>query len=807
MKEKYDIGGMTCSACAAHVSKAVCNLNVVSVNVNLLTNSMEVEYNEESLTSKEIITAVEKAGYSAKIHEDFVEKQSRRVNSNRIKLILSVVLLVVLMYFSMHEMLHLPYPEILHNYLYGLICVLIQLVLCIVIMILNSHYFISGFKKLVKLSPNMDTLVALGSSVSFVYAVINTILMIQCVINKDSESAMSYSMNLYYESAAMILTLVSVGKFLEGLSKKQTTKALESLINMVPKTVLKKVGDDFEEVLKENIGVGDIILLKPYSNVAIDGVIIDGASHFDESSLTGESVLISKKEGNEITSGSINQEGTITYKATKTSASSTISEIIKMVEEASSSKMPLARIADKVALYFVPIVMVISLITFIVWIFSSRDIELSLSMAISVLVISCPCALGLATPLCIMVSTGIAYKNNILLKEASSLEHLSSIDTIILDKTGTITNGQLKVIDYISYDDDSKNKLYSLEKNTNHPLSIALTNYLKELNVEECNYDSIQTVPGYGIRGLIDKEEYYVGSLEYYKLITNETNEIIERMINEGKTIVVFFTKARVLSIVSLIDTIKSDAKQAILLFKSHGIKVVMATGDNEVSAKSIASEVGIDIVDAKCLPQYKSQLVDKYKENNRKVLMIGDGINDAIALTKADVSMAFTSKNDIATNSADIVLLKPNLMDAYNAYILSKKTVNNIKMNLFWAFFYNIIMIPIACGILYPSLGIKLTPMIGAACMSLSSICVCLNALRLKLFKWREEEKNMKEFYVKDMMCPRCVAHVKESLSVEGVKSVDVNLETKKVIVESDLSLDTLMSYVKKAGYEPTKD
>lgn len=807
MKEKYDIGGMTCSACAAHVSKAVCNLNVVSVNVNLLTNSMEVEYSEESLTSKDIIIAVEKAGYSAKIHEDFVEKQSRKVNSNRIKLILSVVLLVVLMYFSMHEMLHLPYPEILHNYLYGLIGVLIQLVLCIVIMILNSHYFISGFKKLVKLSPNMDTLVALGSSVSFVYAVINTILMIQCVINKDSESAMSYSMNLYYESAAMILTLVSVGKFLEGLSKKQTTKALELLINMVPKTVLKKVGDNFEEVLKENVGVGDIILLKPYSNVAIDGVIIDGASHFDESSLTGESVLISKKEGNEITSGSINQEGTVTYKATKTSASSTISEIIKMVEEASSSKMPLARIADKVALYFVPIVMVISLITFIVWIFSSRDIELSLSMAISVLVISCPCALGLATPLCIMVSTGIAYKNNILLKEASSLEHLSSIDTIILDKTGTITNGQLKVIDYISYDDDSKNKLYSLEKNTNHPLSIALTNYLKELNVEECNYDSIQTVPGYGIRGLIDKEEYYVGSLEYYKLITNETNEIIERMINEGKTIVVFFTKARVLSIVSLIDTIKSDAKQAILLFKSHGIKVVMATGDNEVSAKSIASEVGIDIVEAKCLPQYKSQLVDKYKENNRKVLMIGDGINDAIALTKADVSMAFTSKNDIATNSADIVLLKPNLMDAYNAYILSKKTVNNIKMNLFWAFFYNIIMIPIACGILYPSLGIKLTPMIGAACMSLSSICVCLNALRLKLFKWREEEKNMKEFYVKDMMCPRCVAHVKESLSVEGVKSVDVNLETKKVIVESDLSLDTLMSYVKKAGYEPTKD
>lgn len=807
MKEKFDIGGMTCSACAAHVSKAVCKLNVTSVNVNLLTNSMEVEYDKESLSSKEIIDAVEKAGYSAKIHDDFVGKQTRKVNSSRIKLILSVILLVILMYFSMHEMLHLPYPEVLHNYLYGLIGVLIQLVLCIVIMILNAHYFINGFKKLIKLSPNMDTLVALGSFVSFVYALINTILMIGCVVNKDSEGAMSYSMNLYYESAAMILTLVSVGKFLEGLSKKQTTKALESLINMVPKTVLKKNGDEFEEVLKENIAIGDIILLKPYSNVAIDGFIIDGASHFDESSLTGESVLISKKEGDEITSGSINQEGTITYKASKTSASSTISEIIKMVEEASSSKMPLARIADKIALYFVPIVISISLITFLIWIISSKDIELSLGMAISVLVISCPCALGLATPLCIMVSTGLAYKNNILLKEASSLEHLSGINTIILDKTGTITNGQLKVVDYISFNEDSKNKLYSLEKNTNHPLSVALTSYLKTLNVEECNFDTIETVPGYGIKGSINNEEYYVGSLDYYKLINNKSNDTVEKLISEGKTIVVLFTKNEILSIISLIDTIKSDAKKAISLFKSHGIKIVMATGDNEVSANSIASEVGIDIVEAKCLPQYKSQLVDKYKENNKKVLMIGDGINDAIALTKADVSMAFTSKNDIATNSADIVLLKPNLMDAYNAYILSKKTVNNIKMNLFWAFFYNIVMIPIACGILYPSLGIRLTPMIGAACMSLSSICVCLNALRLKLFKWKEEEKLMQEFYVRDMMCPRCVAHVKEALSVEGVKSVDVNLENKKVTVESNLSLETLMDYVKKAGYQPTKD
>ena len=393
MKEKFDIGGMTCSACASHVEKAVCKLNINSCNVNLLTNSMEVDFNEEKESIESIILAVEKAGYSAKKHSDFVEKQNTRVNINKIKLIISIILLVILMYFSMHHMLKLPYPEVLDSYLYGLIGIIIQFVLCVVIMILNKNYFISGFKKLVKLSPNMDTLVAIGSLVSFIYAVINTILMILCVVNKDQDGAHSYSMNLYYESAAMILTLVSVGKYLEGLSKKQTTKALESLINMVPKTVLVLRNEEFVEVNKENVQIGEIILLKPYTNVALDGVIVEGTSHFDESSLTGESILLTKKRGSEITSGSINQEGTVKYKVTKTSENSTISEIIKLVEDASTSKMPLARIADKVALYFVPIVLLISLITFIIWLIISKDFELSLGMGISVLVISCPCAL------------------------------------------------------------------------------------------------------------------------------------------------------------------------------------------------------------------------------------------------------------------------------------------------------------------------------------------------------------------------------------------------------------------------------
>ena len=807
MKEKFDIGGMTCSACAGHVEKAVCKLNINSCNVNLLTNSMEVEFDKDKLTVDEIISAVESAGYSAKVHSDYIEKVSKKVDSSKVKLISSIILLVVLMYFSMHHMLNLPYPKFLDEYLYGIVGVIIQCILSLVIMVLNKHYFINGFKKLIKLAPNMDTLVSLGSIVSFIFALINTGLMIGCVVNKDQMGAMEYSMNLYYESAAMIVTLVSVGKFLEGLSKKQTTKALESLINMVPKTVLKKDGDEFVEVLKENVAVGDIVLLKPYTNVALDGVIVEGTSHFDESSLTGESILLSKKRGSEITSGSINQEGTIKYRVTKTSANSTISEIIKMVEEASSSKMPLARIADKVALYFVPIVMGISLITFIIWLISSKDLELSLGMAISVLVISCPCALGLATPLCIMVSTGLAAKNNVLLKDAASFETLSSIDTIILDKTGTITNGELQVVDFISYDENSKNLLYSLEKNTNHPLSIALVNYLKGIGVNEVEFDNIETIPGYGIKGNISNEEYYVGSIEYYKEVTSKDNEEFNELLEEGKTLVTLFTKNELLLIIGLIDTVKMDAKRVISLFKKHNLQIVMATGDNYKSASKIANEVGIDVVEAKCLPQYKSELVKKYKENNKKVLMIGDGINDAVALTTSDVSMAFVSKNDVATNSADIVLLKPNLIEVYNTYLLSKKTVKNIKLNLFWAFFYNIIMIPIACGVLYPSIGIKLSPMIGAACMSLSSICVCLNALRLKLYKWKEEERVMVEFYVKDMMCPRCVAHVKEALSVEGVKSVEVVLETKKVSVESTLSLETLMKLVKEAGYDPTID
>ena len=805
MKEKFDIGGMTCSSCAAHVENVVNKLNVNFCSVNLLTNSMEVDFDIDKESVDSIISAVEKAGYSAKKHSDFVEKQSIRVNLSKIKLIVSIILLFILMYFSMHHMLNLPYPEILDNYLYGLIGVIVQFVLCVAIMILNKNYFISGFKKLIKLSPNMDTLVAIGSLVSFIYAVINTILMIVCIVNKDHDGAHSYSMNLYYESAAMILTLVSVGKYLEGLSKKQTTKALESLINMVPKTVLVLRNEEFVEVNKENVQIGEIVLLKPYTNVALDGVVIEGTSHFDESSLTGESILLTKKRGSEIASGSINQEGTIKYRTTKTSENSTISEIIKLVEDASTSKMPLARIADKVALYFVPIVLFISLITFVIWMISSKDFELSLGMAISVLVISCPCALGLATPLCIMVSTGIAAKNNILIKEASSFEYLSSIDTLILDKTGTITNGKLEVTDYYSYNENSKNILYSLEKNTNHPLSFALIHYLNKLNVEECKIEEIKTIPGYGIKGTVNGKEYYVGSLEYLNFITDLRDSRVDELIKEGKTLVILFTKEEILVIVGLIDTIKYDAKKAIENFKKHNVKVIMATGDNNKSAESIASLVGIDAIESSCTPQYKSELVDKYQQNGHKVLMIGDGINDAISLTKANVSMAFVSKNDIATNSADIVLLKSNLMDAYNAYALSKKTVKNIKINLFWAFIYNIIMIPIACGILYPH--IKMSPMIGAGCMSLSSICVCLNALRLKLFKNIEEEKEMIEFYVRDMMCPRWVAHVKEALSVEGVKSVDVDLDSKKVKVESSLSIETLMNYVSEAGYQPTKD
>ena len=797
MKKKFKITGMSCAACQAHVNKAVTKLNVNECNVNLISNTMEVDYDESKLSEKDIINAVIKEGYGASLlDENYLDTTSKTVDKKKRNLIISIILLIILMYFSMGSMINLP--SFTQNA--GLINVIIQVILSSIIIGFNFHYYTSGFKKLVKLSPNMDSLVALGSSASYLYGIYNFIRMLIALINKDLNNAHHYSMNLYFESAAMIVTLVSVGKYLEGLSKKQTSLAIEELVGLLPKVVIKKVENDLIETKLEDVEVNDLIYLKPYEFVALDGVIIEGESFFDESSITGESKLVHKKENDALISGSVNGSQGITYKVNKKASDSTISKIIEMVEEASNSKMPLARIADKVALYFVPIVMAISLIAFIIWMIVKNDFTFALDIAISILVISCPCALGLATPLVVMIATGIGAKNHILIKGAESLENLHNIDTIVIDKTGTITKGKMEVDDKIEYVNDSLSILASIEKHSDHPLGYSL----KDITNNDLEITNIENHIGKGISGLYNDERYYVGSIKFIKEVCKEEiNEDILNLEKEGKNVVLISTSNKIQALVTLKDQVKESSLLALSLFKKEGIEVIMATGDNEEIASLIAKEVGINRFKANCMPLDKKELIDELHKENKKVLMIGDGINDAVSLASSDVSIAVDSKVDVAKNTSDIVLVEPDLLVAYNAYYLSKKTVKNIKINLFWAFFYNIIAIPLASGVFYESLGIKLSPMLGALCMSLSSLCVCLNALRLRNIKWKEM-KNMKlEFYVDDMMCMHCVSRIKEALSVKGIENINIDLDSKLVSVETNLKKEAVFKLIKKAKYK----
>ena len=797
MKKKFKITGMSCAACQAHVNKAVTKLNVNECNVNLISNTMEVDYDETKLNENDIINAVIKEGYGASIlNENYLDTTSKTVDKKKRNLIISIILLIILMYFSMGSMINLP--SFTQNA--GLINVIIQVILSSIIIGFNFHYYTSGFKKLVKLSPNMDSLVALGSSASYLYGIYNFIRMLIALINKDLNNAHHYSMNLYLESAAMIVTLVSVGKYLEGLSKKQTSLAIEELVGLLPKVVIKIVETDLIETKLEDVQVNDLIYLKPYEFVALDGVIIEGESFFDESSITGESKLVHKKENDALISGSVNGSQGITYKVNKKASDSTISKIIEMVEEASNSKMPLARIADKVALYFVPIVMAISLIAFIIWMIVKNDFTFALDIAISILVISCPCALGLATPLVVMIATGIGAKNHILIKGAESLENLHNIDTIVIDKTGTITKGKMEVDDKIEYVNDSLSILASIEKHSDHPLGYSL----KDITNNDLEITNIENHIGKGISGLYNDERYYVGSIKFIKEVCKEEiNEEILNLEKEGKNVVLISTSNKIQALVTLKDQVKESSLLALSLFKKEGIEVIMATGDNEEIASLIAKEVGINRFKANCMPLDKKELIDELHKENKKVLMIGDGINDAVSLASSDVSIAVDSKVDVAKNTSDIVLVEPDLLVAYNAYYLSKKTVKNIKINLFWAFFYNIIAIPLASGIFYEPFGIKLSPMLGALCMSLSSLCVCLNALRLRNIKWKEM-KNMKlEFYVDDMMCMHCVSRIKEALSVKGIENINIDLDSKLVSVETNLKKEAVFKLIKKAKYK----
>ncbi len=800
MKKKFKIGGMSCAACQAHVHKAVSKLNINDVNVNLLTNSMEVDFDELLVNEKEIIDAVKKEGYDASLlDENYIDNALKISDKKKRNLITSIILLIILIYFSMSSMLHLPMLD-LFTLNSGFLGIIVQLILSSIIIVYNLNYFTSGFKKLIKLAPNMDSLVAIGSSVSYLYGVYNLIRMSIALINKDEMLAMHYSMNVYFESAAMILTLVSVGKYLESLSKKQTSLALEELVGLLPKFVSKKVENELVDTLKEEVEIGDILYLKPYEFVALDGVINEGETLVDESSITGESKLVLKKKNDTLISGSVNGSKGIYYKVSKKASESTIAQVINMVEDASNSKMPLARIADRVALYFVPFVMFVSLLCFIIWMIIKKDFAFSLDIAISILVISCPCALGLATPLCIMIASGIGAKNHILIKSATSLENLYNIDTLVIDKTGTITVGKMQVIDQKEYFEEGINYLSSLEKKSDHPLGVSL----REIGNKDYEFSNVENVVGKGIKGTINNLTLYAGGVNYIKEVSkaNIPSEVNEYE-KEGKNVVLLASEEKIYALVSLNDPLKKTSKYALSLFKKDGVHIIMASGDNKKIVSNIAKEVGIEEYYGECLPIDKKNIIDRLHNKNKKVLMIGDGINDAVSLASSDVSIAIDASIDIAKNTSDIVLVERDLLVAYNAYYLSKKTVRNIKLNLFWAFFYNIIALPLAAGVFYESLGIKLSPMLGALCMSLSSLCVCLNALRLRNIKWKEMKKMQLEFYVDDMMCMHCVNRIKEALSVKGVNNISIDLDTKLVQVETDLKKEYIYKLVKKAKYK----
>ena len=818
---------MSCAACSARVEKAVSSLEgVASCSVNLLTNSMEVE---GSATEGEIIAAVTRAGYGASPvgskTQDTRKSSSNKKTNNEIKglrnrFIISLAFLLVLMYVAMgHNMWNLPLPSYFNGNSEGL--ALLQMLLCIIIMVINRNFFISGTKSAINLAPNMDTLVSLGSGVSFAYSVYLTFKMMHPVFDMAATgdiSKMEILHGLYYESAAMILVLITLGKMLEAIAKGKTTDALDKLTSLAPETAtVIRDGKEISVSVSE-VKIGDIFTVRPGESIAVDGTVIEGESAVDESALTGESIPVDKCVGNEVYSATINRSGFLKCRATSVGDETMLSKIIKMVEDASSGKAPIAKIADKVSGIFVPTVIGISLITFIVWTLLDKELGFSLTRAISVLVISCPCALGLATPVSIMVGSGVGAKNGILFKNATSLEEAGKIKVIALDKTGTITEGKPKVKSIVPSIDISENELltlaYSLEKQSEHPLSHAIIQYCEERSITYLPVTSFRAVAGNGLEGTINNATVRGGNEAFvsrFVSIPDRFKHVANTLAEEGKTPMFFTKDDELLGIIAVADTIKPDAKEAISELRSMGIRTVMLTGDNERTARAIAKEAGVDECIAGVLPDGKEKVIQDLKKHG-KVAMVGDGINDAPALTAADTGIAIGSGTDIAIDSANVVLIKSNMADLPAAIKLSRSTLNNIKLSLFWAFFYNALGIPLAAGVLIP-FGITLTPMIGAAAMSLSSFCVVTNALRLNLVKiYKKEKSHTKEskkmtkiIKIEGMMCPRCEAHVKKALeSIAGVESATPSHVEKQAVVVLNSPVDNavLKAAVEEDGY-----
>ena len=816
--KQYNITGMSCAACANRIEKTVAHINgVESCSVSLLTNSMGVE---GTASSESVIQAIENIGYGAsekgveKVKDDsLVDHETPKLKK---RLITSLVFLLLLMYLSMgHMMWKWPVPSFLENHVSLAVT---EMLLTIIILVINKAFFINGYKSLFQLSPNMDALVALGSSAAFGYSLVVLYLMIDAMSQGQMMKVMSLGHDLYFESAAMIPTLITVGKMLEAMSKGRTTDALKSLMDLAPQTAViirdnKEVTVGIDEVNK-----GDLFIVRPGENIPVDGVIVEGSTAIDESALTGESIPVDKTVNDTVSGATLNQSGFIKVRATRVGEDTTLSQIIQMVSDAAATKAPIAKKADQVSGIFVPVIIGISLVTFIVWMILGKSIGFSIARAISVLVISCPCALGLATPVAIMVGNGMGAKNGILFKTSESLEVTGSIDIIALDKTGTITKGTPVVTDVVPYKIEKEvllNYAASLEKNSEHPLGKAITDYYHGNE----DVKDFKILPGHGLRGLIHDKEVLGGSIKMMeKHIPDDVEIQAKNMAKEGKTPLFFSYDDYYLGMICVADTMKEDSPQAIKEMQNMGIQVVMLTGDNQETAQAIGSKAGVDEVIAGVLPDGKESVIRNLQRQG-KVAMVGDGINDAPALTRADIGIAIGAGTDIAIDAADVVLMNSKLTDVTAAIRLSRATLRNIHENLFWAFFYNAICIPVAAGVFITLTGWQMNPMLGAAAMSLSSFFVCMNALRLNTFSMHDASKDIKRkkkekktmektLEITGMMCGHCEMAVKKALeAVDGVESADVSHEkgTAVVTLSKEVSNDVLKKTVEDKDYTVT--
>lgn len=818
---KFSVTGMTCAACSARVEKVAGNTSgVKKAEVNLLAGKLTVDAEDASVADA-VIEAISNAGYGVSLSGEKKpanENKSDNLWDMKRRIILSGVLLVILMYFTMGHMIGVPMPHWYHGKENALTAALLQFLLTLPVVYLNRVYYMRGFKALWQRSPNMDSLIAVGSGASLVYGVFALFRISYSMGHYDWDTVKLYSENLYFESAAMILTLITLGKFLEARAKGKTGDAIRKLMDLSPKTATVRYGDETKEIPVDAVKIGDVVVVRSGGSIPVDGVVLVGRGAVDQSALTGESVPVDKGVGDHVSAATINTEGYLEIRTEKTGEDTTLAQIIRMVEEAGGSKAPIARLADKIAGIFVPTVMLIAAVAFIIWLAIGQTFEFALTTAIAVLVISCPCALGLATPVAIMVGTGRGAGMGVLFKNAEALENLHNIDTVVLDKTGTLTVGKPAVTDVLSVSVAEEKLLSiaaSLEARSEHLFAKAIMRYIGD--IKYISADNFETLPGRGVCGTVDGVKYYGGNkhlMDDLGISVPDYTMLSER----GKTPLYFASDDCFLGVIAAADVMKEDSTAAVAAMHNMHLKVVMLTGDNNQTAKAIAEGVNVDEIISDVLPADKALAVEKLQENGAKVLMVGDGINDAPALVTANVGMAIGAGTDVAIESADIVLMNNSLLDVCRAIELSKATIRNIRQNLFWAFFYNCLGIPIAAGLLYPLFQIQLSPMLGAAAMSFSSVFVVTNALRLRLFKSRifpeekrPEKEQMKEeinmqliIYVEGMMCPHCKARVENVCKeIAGVTDAVVDLQAKNVTVTGNASLEALKKAISDAGYE----